>query len=1193
MSSLPDRPRFDAPTVGEPLVPFTFDAIHASRESDEALRFHQDEVFSALIENAPFGVYVVDSHFRLRAINKGAEAVFRGVDPLLGRDFGEILRVIWPEASAAETIAAFTHTLATGEPHAALGSKDPRGHIDRAASYDWQIQRMTLPDGTFGVVCYFYDLTRFQEAEAAITSAAQRDAFLVTLNDRLRPLTDALEIQTEAVRVLGEHLQTDWVHLAEYDEDLAFATIRCEYVRGEVQRLAGRYPVEGIGPLLTVLQDGHTVAESDMATSALVTPEGRAMYAAVGVRGHAAAPVVKRHRLLAAIGVCDRAPRAWTAQEIALIEATAERTWAALERARAERALRDSEARLQLALGMSNMGTFVWHIQADRGEFDARMLALFGLREDERFSLTAPSSVMHPDDRTRYARAVAHAIDPAGPGALREEVRVLHPDGDERWLFIAGQTVFEPEMGQAVRMSGMAADITERKNRENALVFLTDLGGEFSRAASTDEVMQAAGEKVSAFLGVSACYVMTIDEDRDEARMDYEWALEGGPRVPEIVRISDFITDELRCVARAGSTVVVGNTQTDHRTHARAYAALGLGSYLFHPILRDGAWKHLVAVCDSQPRDWRAHEIALCRELSNRLLPRLERARAGQTVANDLRDTQLLQALSAQLIGEQGSASLYETLIDAAVSIMQSEFVSLQMLHPERGTGGALHGIASRGFSPDALRDWEWIDCADKTVCAAALRAGTRVVVSDIEACEWMAGTVTQARYLREGIRAIQSTPLVSRGGKALGMISTHWAQPHRPSERELRLLDILARMAADLMERTQAEDALRRNEQTLREADRRKDEFLAMLAHELRNPLAPLRTGLELIRLAGNTTEAVASVRTMMEEQVAQMVRLIEDLLDVSRITTGNIRLQRRPTLLSTLVNAAIEANRTAIRHGRMALEVNVPDVPVLVDVDPTRFVQILSNVLHNAVKFTDAGGRITLAVHVEAPDGSDAEHVVLTVTDSGIGIPAELLPRVFDLFTQDDRSRHHADGLGIGLALARRLIELHGGSIEGYSDGLALGSTFRMRLPRSTEAVTPEAPPPQVAALSPIHRRVVVIDDNVSAAVAMQRLVRALGGECRVAYDGVSGLEQVLDFAPDLIFLDIGMPGIDGYETCRRIRRAIGPGAMLVAMTGWGQERDKQAALRAGFDMHLTKPADPTVLENLLSDPKRPPAV
>jgi signal transduction histidine kinase len=222
------------------------------------------------------------------------------------------------------------------------------------------------------------------------------------------------------------------------------------------------------------------------------------------------------------------------------------------------------------------------------------------------------------------------------------------------------------------------------------------------------------------------------------------------------------------------------------------------------------------------------------------------------------------------------------------------------------------------------------------------LRAGTRVVVSDIEACEWMAGTVTQASYLREGIRAIQSTPLVSRGGKALGMISTHWAQPHRPSERELRLLDILARMAADLMERTQAEDALRRNEQTLREADRRKDEFLAMLAHELRNPLAPLRTGLELIRLAGNTTEAVASVRTMMEEQVAQMVRLIEDLLDVSRITTGNIRLQRRPTLLPTLVNAAIEANRTAIRHGRMALEVNVPDVPVLVDVDPTRFVQI-----------------------------------------------------------------------------------------------------------------------------------------------------------------------------------------------------------------------------------------------------------
>jgi signal transduction histidine kinase/CheY-like chemotaxis protein len=419
-----------------------------------------------------------------------------------------------------------------------------------------------------------------------------------------------------------------------------------------------------------------------------------------------------------------------------------------------------------------------------------------------------------------------------------------------------------------------------------------------------------------------------------------------------------------------------------------------------------------------------------------------------------------------------------------------------------------------------------------------------------------------------------------------LGMISTYRREVHVPSERDFRLLDILARQAADLMERTQVEEALRRSERELKEADRRKDEFLATLAHELRNPLAPLRTSLELIRLAGDTPGAIEDVRTMMEEQLAQLVRLVDDLLDVSRITSGKIRLYRQPTSLVTLVNAAVHASQAALTTARLSLRLAMPNVAVFLDADPTRFVQVLSNVLQNAIKFTDAGGHITVSASVSDPAAGATREVALVVTDSGVGITKEVLPRVFDRFMQDDAAIHRSHaGLGIGLALAKQLIEMHGGSIEAHSDGPGHGSTFTIRMPVMDGVADHRGAVPTVDATPRTNRRVVVIDDNPAAATAMQRLVKVLGGECSVAYDGESGIVQVREFRPDVVILDIGMPGIDGYETCRRIRAEFGPDLLVVALTGWGQERDKRKAWRAGFNVHLTKPADPIALETLLA--------
>jgi CheY-like chemotaxis protein len=308
-------------------------------------------------------------------------------------------------------------------------------------------------------------------------------------------------------------------------------------------------------------------------------------------------------------------------------------------------------------------------------------------------------------------------------------------------------------------------------------------------------------------------------------------------------------------------------------------------------------------------------------------------------------------------------------------------------------------------------------------------------------------------------------------------------------------------------------------------------------------------------------------------------MVRLIDDLLDISRITSGKIRLQRQSSDLRGLVESAVEANRTAIATGGIHLSVELPTEPIWLDVDPARFVQIVSNVLHNAVKFTDRDGSVALSARIED------EALVLTVADTGIGMSPDVLPRVFDLFMQDEETARKAPGgLGIGLALARRLVEMHGGAIDATSPGVGLGSTFNVWLPLdANEGPRTQREPEVPKAAAP--RRVVVIDDNRDAADAAAMFVEDLGNEVRVAYDGESGVGLARSFRPDLVLLDLGMVGVDGFETCRRIRAELGSGVFLVALTGWGQDHDKRATALAGFDAHLTKPADPAALVRLIS--------
>jgi PAS domain S-box-containing protein len=371
--------------------------------------------------------------------------------------------------------------------------------------------------------------------------------------------------------------------------------------------------------------------------------------------------------------------------------------------------------------------------------------------------------------------------------------------------------------------------------------------------------------------------------------------------------------------------------------------------------------------------------------------------------------------------------------------------------------------------------------------------------------------------------------------------------------------------------------------EESLREADLRKDEFLATLAHELRNPLAPMRTSLEILGMEGIGPEAEKAARMVMLRQVNQMVALIDDLIDISRISTGRIDLHREPVTLEAVIDGALEISRPLIEARGHTLSVELPECPVHIDVDRTRVAQILSNLLNNAAKYSPQKGRISLSAAL-AGDG-----VLVTVRDSGIGIAPEMLSRVFEMFVQVDNRLERAEGgLGVGLTLARRLAELHGGTLEARSAGLGRGSEFTLRL-NTIPAPLAGARPGAQAANAPQSgkRRVLVVDDNVDHAESMATLLRLEGHEAHTAYDGLKAVDAVPAVRPEVVLLDIGMPGLNGYETARRIRaRGDAAGIKLIALSGWGQPRDRERSKQAGFDHHLVKPVEPSELRRLIAD-------
>jgi PAS domain S-box-containing protein len=570
--------------------------------------------------------------------------------------------------------------------------------------------------------------------------------------------------------------------------------------------------------------------------------------------------------------------------------------------------------------------------------------------------------------------------------------------------------------------------------------------------------------------------------------------------------------------------------------------------------------------------DWSRWEVRPWREVSGQIggiIISAEDISARKNTELALRESEarfkLLHRLAVAAVDIQSEAELVRAVLDGALEVTRAPKGNV-LVYEERAN--VMRFAAHHGLSQGFLDYFKELVVDDEAAWVRRLRSSERITAEDVGKSELFAPTLRA--FEAEGIRAVQSTPIVSRQGRLLGVISTYWPHLHRLDEATLLTLDLLARDVADRMQRL-------RDEHAWRDADRRKDQFLAMLAHELRNPLAAIKAAVEVVRRHGDPAPPVHRASAIMGRQIKQLVRMVDELLEVSRITSGKLTMKKERTYLASVVNTAVETCLPLIEGKGLTLEVAVPTEPVAFDSDPARLAQALVNLLTNAAKYTPAGGKVSItATHEQGL-------IFFRVRDTGIGIALDMLEPIFDLFVQATHSLDRSQGgLGLGLPLVRSIIELHGGKVAAFSDGVS-GSEFVIRLPvtstlNESPAVKPIAP----------HRsrRILVVEDNHDVAEGIANLLTGAGHEVHVAHDGQAGLELAERGLPEMVLIDIGLPILDGYEVARRLRKLAGlERTLIVALSGYGDAKDRELSRRAGFDHHLVKPADIDKIEGLLA--------
>ena len=798
------------------------------------------------------------------------------------------------------------------------------------------------------------------------------------------------------------------------------------------------------------------------------------------------------------------------------------------ERKAAEHAAQEAADQLRIAIATARLGRFQLDLASGEMESSAQCKANFGLAASEPLPYARLFELIHADDRERVAATVRCAIESRTD--YEAEYRTVWPgDGSVHTISARGHAVYADD-GTPLRMTGVTQDVTAARRGERMLAeqvgdltLLHELAARLTEGRELQPVLHEVLRAALALTGATKGTLALVDAARSELRL----AASEGLSEAFTALVSRVAKGTVACgvAYERRARVVVEDTETDpiFTGHREAARLSGFRSVHATPLLaRDGSVIGVFCLYAALPG--RPDERVM------RLADLLARHAAGY-----IEHLQLLQQVRA---GERR----FRGMADSAPAML---WVS--------DTDNALTFI-SRG----------WLEhTGQREDDAYAGGTGWSAMVHPDERDSVMQAFIADAQR-REPFE------VEFRLRRADG--SWHWALgAGRPRFGDDGAWLGTIGSVIDVHDRVETREALR-------EADRRKDEFLATLAHELRNPLAPIRNALHLLARPGAQAQA-AGLHAMLERQVSHMVRLVDDLMEVSRISRGAIELRREPLDLADVLRTAAETCQPLIERGRHRFEMHLPGEPLPVDGDAVRLAQVMTNLLGNAARYTDDGGRIEL---VARRDGDDA---LVTVRDSGIGIEPQQLPRLFEMFAQLDRSRGQG-GLGIGLSLVRRLVQMHGGSVHAASEGPGRGSKFSVRLPlaASVRSAGHDAGQPLRNTLH--AHRVLVVDDNHDAADSLGLVLSMLGPQVRVEHDGAAALDAIDEWHPTVMLLDLGMPGMDGFEVARRVRAdKRHRGIRLVALTGWGQDEDRQCTREAGFDHHVVKPVDPDALSALLA--------
>ena len=811
-------------------------------------------------------------------------------------------------------------------------------------------------------------------------------------------------------------------------------------------------------------------------------------------------------------------------------------------------AVDDTRSRLEATLAAAEIGTWIWEVGPDRVTADPNLARMFGVDAADASGgpLEHYTRHIHPEDLPRVNDAIAEA---AREGRRFEtEYRILQPDGAVRWVVARGWAERD-EAGHPTRFPGVLIDITDRRQAQAAL--------------------HEAAERLRLAIDVTGLGTFDFDPQANVLRWSDACREMFGVPPGEPVSYETSFVRGLHPEDRAGAVAAV----------AEALRPGGSGQYEieYRTVSPFDGRERWVAARGRTILDEDGHP----RRFVGTVLDITARKRMEEAALRRSEQLQKLAAISTRLNAAHDVSSVLGIVTEEArVLIGAQQAVASVAAVPENGNRVTVVSNADK-HGPDAAAPTE----AVASWLADEIQGPVRVTRAEAE----------EQPALRAGGEAGAAggwlaAPLIGRNTRRLGVIQLLHKATDDFTEDDEALLSQLAQIATVAIENARLYEELRRK-------DQRKDEFLAMLAHELRNPLAAIRNA---VALGSDPTDA-ADIEWSMEvinRQMRQLSRLIDDLLDVSRITQGKVQLRKEPLDAAAILHGAVETVRPLMEERQHELTVALRPGTLQLEADPTRLEQIVVNLLANAARYTEKGGEISLRARREAGQ------IVIRVRDNGNGIPPEKLPQMFELFAQGDRTLARSEGgLGIGLTLVRSLAEMHGGTAEAFSEGTGKGSEFTVRLPASPAEALPAGetlapggpersaklpasaetarPEPSVATA----RRVLVVDDNVDSARGTALILSRHGHEVRVAYDGPGALAAAQEQRPEFVLLDIGLPGMDGYEVARRLRQDESlSGVTLVAVSGYGQESDRRRSQEVGFDQHLVKPVDPGVLLALL---------